>query len=43
MCVPAHFKKDRVPVLQDVIKEIGFGTLVTFGSDGMEASHLPIS
>ena len=42
MYVPAHFKEDRVPVLHDAIQRIGFGTLVTSGSDGLEANHFPM-
>ena len=42
MYVPAHFKEDRVPVLHDAIRQSGFGTLVTFGVRGLEASHVPM-
>lgn len=42
MYVPIHFKEDRVPVLHDAIRRFGFGTLVTHGSSGLEASHIPL-
>jgi transcriptional regulator len=42
MYVPAHFKEDRVPVLHDAIRQIGFASLVTSGEGGLEASHLPM-
>lgn len=42
MYVPPHFDEDRVPVLHTVMREIGFGTLVTFGEAGIVASHIPL-
>jgi transcriptional regulator len=42
MYIPAHFKEDRVPVLHDAIRPIGFASLVTSGEGGLEASHLPM-
>lgn len=42
MYVPAHFREDSVPVLHDAIRRIAVGTLVTLGSEGMEASHIPM-
>lgn len=42
MYVPAHFKEDRVPVLHDAIRHLAFGTLVTAGPKGLEATHLPM-
>lgn len=42
MYVPAHFKEDRIDVLHDAIRTYGFGTLVTAGDEGLEASHLPL-
>jgi len=42
MYVPGHFKQDDVAVLHDTIRRIGVGTLVTLGSDGLEASHIPM-
>jgi len=42
MYVPAHFAEDRVPTLHAAIREIGLGTLVTLGDDGLSASHVPM-
>ncbi|HEX3755421.1 MAG TPA: FMN-binding negative transcriptional regulator [Rhizomicrobium sp.] len=42
MYVPDHFREDRVPVLHDAIRRIGFGTLVTLDDDGIEANHVPM-
>ncbi|WP_394841145.1 FMN-binding negative transcriptional regulator [Pendulispora brunnea] len=42
MYMPGHFREERTHVLHDTIVRIGFGTLVTYGPDGLEATHLPI-
>ncbi|MGP8155681.1 MAG: FMN-binding negative transcriptional regulator [Candidatus Acidiferrales bacterium] len=42
MYIPQHFREERVPVLHQAIRQLGFGTLVTAGKDGLEASHLPM-
>jgi transcriptional regulator len=42
MYVPAHFKEDRVPILHETMRHVGFGALVTYGDDGLEANHLPM-
>jgi transcriptional regulator len=42
MYAPAHFKEDRIPVLHDAIRQAGFGSLITFGVEGLEASHIPM-
>jgi transcriptional regulator len=42
MYVPEHFKEDRVAVMHDAIRKYGFGTLVTFSGQELEASHLPL-
>jgi transcriptional regulator len=39
---PPHFDEQRVPVLHDFIRQQSFATLVTLGSDGLIASHLPM-
>ena len=39
---PPHFREDRVAVLHDLIREHGFGTLVTLGPDGLAADHIPM-
>jgi transcriptional regulator len=40
--LPANFKQDDLPMLHEAIRHIAFGTLVTQGSAGMEASHVPM-
>jgi transcriptional regulator len=42
MYVPPHFKEDRLDVLHDAIREAGLATLVTLGSAGLVASHVPM-
>jgi transcriptional regulator len=42
MYLPASFKEERVPVLHDAIRNIKLGTLITLGSEGIEASPLPM-
>jgi transcriptional regulator len=42
MYLPASFKEERVPVLHDAIRRIKVGQLVTLGSEGLEASPLPM-
>jgi transcriptional regulator len=42
MYVPALFKEDRVPVLHDAIRQSRLATLVTYGPDGLYASHAPM-
>jgi transcriptional regulator len=42
MYVPKHFKEDDVAVLHRAIREIAFGTLVSMGGEGLEASHVPM-
>jgi transcriptional regulator len=45
---PDHFKEDRLPVLHEAIRKIGFGTLITLCSiegedrDRIVASHVPM-
>src|SRR5262245_56686071 len=39
---PPHFDETRVPVLHDLIRQQAFATLVTLGSEGLVASHLPM-
>lgn len=41
MYTPKAFREERLPTLHEAIREIAFGTLVTSGADGIEASHLP--
>jgi transcriptional regulator len=42
MYVPAAFREERVAILHEAIDECGLATLVTAGSDGLFASHLPM-
>lgn len=42
MYVPTQFREDRLPVLHEAIRRFGFGTLVTHGPSGLEASHIPL-
>ena len=42
MYVPPHFAEDRTPVLHEAIRAAGLATLVTHGSGGIEASHVPM-
>jgi transcriptional regulator len=41
MYLPAQFEEKRVEALHQLILSHSFGTLVTFGSDGINANHLP--
>ncbi|MET0936167.1 MAG: FMN-binding negative transcriptional regulator [Luteibacter sp.] len=41
MYTPKAFVEARVPVLHEAIRTIAFGSLVTAGEGGIEASHLP--
>ncbi len=40
--MPAHFKEDRVEVLQDLMRATGLATLVSMTADGLIASHAPM-
>lgn len=42
MYLPSHFKEDSIPVLQETIENSGLAALVTFGEDGLDASHVPM-
>jgi transcriptional regulator len=42
MYVPEPFKEERVPVLHDAMRRIGFATLVSSGAAGLVASHVPL-
>jgi transcriptional regulator len=42
MYLPQNFRVDDIPELHEAIRRIAFGTLVTQGSAGMEASHVPM-
>jgi transcriptional regulator len=40
--VPKHFAEDRLPVLQDFMRQHPFAILVTLNAGGLVASHLPL-
>jgi transcriptional regulator len=40
--LPPQFREDRIPALHEAIRRIGFAALVTFGDDGLTASHVPM-
>ena len=42
MYLPSHFAETRVPVLHEAIRRTAVGTLVTLGTEGLEASHVPM-
>jgi len=42
MHLPRHFEESRVDVMHALIREHPLGTLVTVGSDGLNANHIPI-
>jgi transcriptional regulator len=42
MYVPSSFQETRCRFLQDAIRQARLATLVTFGIDGLEASHVPV-
>lgn len=39
---PSHFREERLPVLHEAIRQARLCTLVALGSDGLDASHIPI-
>lgn len=41
MYQPSHFAETRAEVMQQLMHEHAFGTLVTLGADGLNANHLP--
>jgi transcriptional regulator len=41
MHVPPGFHEDRLEVIHDIIQQHSFGTLVSSGPNGLEATHLP--
>lgn len=41
MYVPAYFDEPRAEILHDLIRQHPFGMLVTHGSNGLDANHLP--
>jgi transcriptional regulator len=41
MYLPAHFEENRLEILHELISTHPLGTLVTLGSGGLEANHIP--
>lgn len=41
MYVPSHFEENRIEELHKLMQEYPLGILVTLGSDGLDANHLP--
>lgn len=41
MYVPTHFEESRTEALHDLIKQHPFGMLVTHGTSGLAANHIP--
>ena len=41
MYVPTHFDESRTEVLHDLIRQHPFGILVTHGTSGLDANHIP--
>jgi transcriptional regulator len=41
MYLPKHFEETRVDVMHELIRTYPFGTLVTLGTDGLDANHIP--
>jgi transcriptional regulator len=42
MYVPAHFEETRPEVLHELIREHPLAALVTLGSEGLNANHIPL-
>ena len=41
MYLPSHFEETRVEVLHQLVRSHPLGALVTFGTDGLNANHIP--
>ena len=42
MYLPSHFAETRVEVLHQAIRDAGLATLVTSGTGGLDANHIPL-
>lgn len=42
MYIPTHFEETRPEVLHDLIREHSLAALVTLGSEGLNANHIPL-
>lgn len=41
MFTPAHFREDSLEAMHELIRQQGFGLLISHGSNGIAATHLP--
>ena len=41
MYVPSHFEETRIEVLHDLVRQHPLGSLVTLGTQGLNANHIP--
>jgi transcriptional regulator len=39
---PQNFREERIPVLHELLREHSLASLVTFGGEGLTASHIPL-
>jgi transcriptional regulator len=42
MYLPPHFREERISVLHSLMRERPLATLVTLGSEGLNANHIPL-
>ncbi|MBC8269887.1 MAG: FMN-binding negative transcriptional regulator [Rhodospirillaceae bacterium] len=42
MYQPSHFQEQRIPVMHDLMRGHPFATLISNGSDGLSADHIPL-
>jgi transcriptional regulator len=42
MYQPSHFQEQRIPVMHNLIRAHPFATLISNGSDGLTADHIPL-
>jgi predicted FMN-binding regulatory protein PaiB len=43
MYVTPRSRESRIPVLQQAVEQLRFGTLVTYGAGALQATHLPMA
>ena len=42
MYTPSHFEETRIEILHELMRQHPLATLVTLGSDGLNANHIPL-
>lgn len=42
MYLPQHFREERIPIIHELIRTHSLGALISMGSDGLMASHVPM-